>query len=147
MSNKSIVFSLALVVVLAGLGYTVMMKTDAGTVPVSTPSGSFPESPEVSVEETTKRIGIVTTYTDPAGEAEVGFTVVVDANGTIVDASAEVLGTNDITKVRQTAFAADFAEAVKGKKIAELTAIDRVGGSSLTTKAFNDSLDELRAQL
>jgi hypothetical protein len=57
------------------------------------------------------------------------------------------LGTNDITKVRQTAFAVDFAEAVKGKKIAELTAIDRVGGSSLTTKAFNDSLDELRAQL
>lgn len=147
MSNKSIVFSLALVVVLAGLGYTVMMKTDAGTVSVSAPSGSFPESPEVSVEETTKRIGIVTTYTDPAGEAEVGFTVLVDGNGTIVDVSAEVLGKNDITKIRQTAFAEGFAEAVRGKKLSELAAIDRVGGSSLTTKAFNDSIDELRAQL
>ncbi len=147
MSNKSIVFSLALVVVLAGLGYTVMMKTDSGAVvPVSaapTPAGEAATPLEVA----TRSASIVTTYIDPAGEAKVGFVITVDENGVITDASAEVLGTNDITKVRQTAFAADFAEAVKGKKIAELTAIDRVGGSSLTTKAFNDSLDELRAQL
>ncbi len=146
MSNKSIVFSLALVVVLAGLGYTVMMKTDSGTVPVSASATPAPEeTPSLLVA--TRSASIVTTYTDPAGEANVGFTIIVDENGVITDASAEVLGTNDITKVRQTAFAADFAEAVKGKKIAELTAIDRVGGSSLTTKAFNDSLDDLRAQL
>ncbi len=36
---------------------------------------------------------------------------------------------------------------LKGKKLSELTKIDKVGKSTLTTDAFNSVIDELKAQL
>ena len=94
-----------------------------------------------------KDVTIKTTYTSPAGKDDVGFTLSVDALGTIVGAKTDVLTTHPISMKRQQAFADGLLPVVKGKKLSELASIDKVGGSSLTTKAFNDSLDELKAQL
>ncbi len=94
-----------------------------------------------------KQVSIKKFYSNPSGSDEVGFTVTVDGSGVITGAMVEVLATNGISQNRQKAFAEGLPEAVKGKKLAELTAIDRVGGSSLTTGAFNAALPELKAQL
>lgn len=106
-------------------------------------------TPEVMATETAtgKKLSVVTRYQNPGGSDEVGFDVVVDKNGVITEAVANVLAVNATSKLRQGAFAKDFPAAMKGKKLSELTKIDRVGGSSLTTGAFNTILPSLKAQL
>ena len=94
-----------------------------------------------------KKLNMKTSYKNPAGEDEVGFTVTVNADGMIIGAATEVFATHDISKKRQEAFASGFSSAITGKKLSELTAIDRVGGSSLTTGAFNAALPQLQSQL
>lgn len=125
------------------------LSTTSPTTPVS-PGGS-PTS--VTVVPTTKNnlavkeISVTTSYKNPSGEDSVKFTVMVDKTGVIVDAVTEPLAKSPISKMRQQSFAKDFPAVVKGKKLSELGPIDRVGGSSLTTGAFNASLEKLKAQL
>lgn len=95
----------------------------------------------------TKELSIKTSYENPGGADEVGFTVVVDSNGVITDAKTETLATNPTSLIRQQSFASELPTVLKGKKLSELSQIDKVGGSSLTTAAFNKSLDQLKAQL
>ncbi|TXH01332.1 MAG: hypothetical protein E6P95_01970 [Candidatus Moraniibacteriota bacterium] len=98
-------------------------------------------------EQATRTLRVETSYQTPAGTDPVAFSLSVDAAGVITDAKTEVLTEHAISKMRQEAFAAEFPMAVKGKKLSELAALDRVGKSTLTTNAFNQSIDALRAQL
>lgn len=99
------------------------------------------------VAPTTKELSVKTSYTNPGGSDEVGFTLVVDSTGVITDAKTETLATNPTSLIRQQSFASELPTVLKGKKLSELSQIDKVGGSSLTTAAFNKSLDQLKAQL
>ncbi len=112
------------------------------TKPTEKPTETVAEAPKAAKSVTTKAV-----YKNPAGEDEVGFTLSVDAMGVIVDAKTDVLAVHDISKKRQMAFAEGLPAAVKGKKLSELSSIDKVGGSSLTTKSFNDALSTLKSQL
>ncbi len=94
-----------------------------------------------------KNLSVQTHYSNPGGGDDVAFMLMVDANGVITQATTEVLAHNDISKMRQAAFAAELPKVIVGKKLSDLSSIDRVGGSSLTTKAFNDVLPQLKAQL
>ncbi|MBP9728196.1 MAG: hypothetical protein KBD27_02350 [Candidatus Moranbacteria bacterium] len=94
-----------------------------------------------------KKVNARIAYNNPAGGDEVGFILTVNGEGTIVATTTEVLATHDISKKRQEAFAAGLTESLSGKKLSELTSIDRVGGSSLTTGAFNQALPQLKAAL
>lgn len=80
-------------------------------------------------------------YTNPGGGDEVGFKLTV-TNGVVTDADAEVKATNSTSVNRQLAFKSAFKQAVVGKPIDGLT-VDRVGGSSLTSKAFNEWVSTL----
>ena len=143
--------------IVAGVKLLMPAKNEATTTEPSKegtttpqPSAAIPPSKEpmaTNSAATQKEVMVKTSYQNPAGADDVRFTLVVDAAGTIVDAKTDVLAIHDISMKRQTAFAEGFTAAVKGKKLSELTAIDRVGGSSLTTKAFNESLAELKAGL
>lgn len=96
---------------------------------------------------TTDAAGTVTDktvhYNNPAGGDDVRFAIKVDPQGTIIDAQAEVLATHDTSMMMQTNFANALKGAVVGKKVAGLK-VDRVGGASLTTGAFNKFLSELK---
>lgn len=87
------------------------------------------------------------TYTTPAGEEKVAFVVYVDANGVVTDAETTIGAKAPTSVMRQKSFAAELPTVLKGKKLSELTKIDRVGGSSLTTGAFNKALTDLKAQI
>lgn len=88
-----------------------------------------------------------TSYSNPGGSDEVSFTVTVDGAGVITKAETGVLAKNPTSKMRQESFAAALPAAIVGKKLSELSNIDRVGGSSLTTNAFNASLAKLKSQI
>lgn len=90
---------------------------------------------------------IKTNYKNPGGSDYVAFTLRVDEKGTITEAKTEILAVNPTSKMRQEAFAAALPQVLVGKDLSTLSKIDRVGGSSLTTGAFNASLDALKAQL
>ncbi len=111
-----------------------------------------PKTREESVQPTrdvaqTRDISVTTTYTNPAGEDQIRFTLMVDDAGVITDVKTEILATHDVSKKRQMAFADGLPAVVNGKKLSQLTGIDRVGASSLTTQAFNTSLNQLKSQL
>lgn len=123
--------------------------------PTATPVATVEPTPDVSqtspnledLPEGASVVSTTTTYQSPGGPEEVGFSLVVDQSGTIIDATTTVLGKSPITQTRQTSFSEEFPAAVEGKKLADLGPIDRVGGSSLTTGAFNEALTDLQAQL
>jgi hypothetical protein len=104
------------------------------------------DSPE-SMMKAAKEVSTTEKYQTPAGEEQVGFTIGLDDTGAITEVKTEILGKAPASKIRQEAFAKDITSSVQGKKLADLTSIDRVGGSSLTTGAFNTALDALKAQL
>lgn len=110
----------------------------------TTPNNTTPTSPETGSVDT-KSTAVKTSYKNPGGSDEVGFELIVDNEGTITEANVDVLAKNPISIKRQEAFAAALPGAVVGKKLSELSNIDRVGGSSLTTASFNESLGQLKA--
>lgn len=112
----------------------------------SKPKDSTPKNPEAGA--TKNRNGerrVETTYKTPAGEDAVAFQLLVDGSGTIARADTEVKAQNDISKKFQEAFSKDISSVLVGKRLSELSAIDTVGGASLTTKAFNDALGQLKS--
>ena len=94
-----------------------------------------------------KKVSATTSYTSPAGSENIGFSLLVNADGTIEDAMVDVLATNDISKKRQEAFGDALVDAIKGKNLKNIEALDSIGGSLLTTNAFNSVLENLKSQL
>lgn len=134
--------------------YLDIQKTATESVqltPVAAPAETTPSEanlPSASPEAVTQKLTRVeTSYQSPGGEEKVAFSLIVDREGIITDATTEVLGKNPTTIMRQESFAKDFPAALKGKKLSALTEVDRIGGSSLTTGAFNAALDDLKAQI
>lgn len=113
----------------------------SSAAPTTAPAGSPAMAPAG------KTVSFATNYQSPAQLEQVSFSITVDEAGVITDAKSDVLAVHPISVTRQTAFAKDFPAALKGKKLSELSQVDRIGGSSLTTGAFNKALTELKAQL
>lgn len=144
MNNTKKALALAAVVIVALVGYKVAMtpKGEMETTKLGDTTGAPVATPPVSM----KKLSTQVTYKEPAGESKVGFLLTV-SDGVITDAQAEVLATNPDSQRIQGDFQQAFPAAVRGKQLAELSAIDRVGGASLTTKAFNEALATLKAQM
>lgn len=122
------------------------------TNPSPSPASVFqqPTEDSVSGSSTTpagKTIASQTSYRTPGGTEEVSFLLMVDDGGEITAAQANVMAKNPTSVMRQTSFADEFPQVLLGKNINELEKVDRIGGSSLTTGAFNQALAGLKAQL
>lgn len=117
------------------------------TTQLQTPVPQAMMERKMSPEQAVKSVRVQTNYKNPSGSDDVAFVLSVDADGKIIAATTEVLAVNATSKMRQTAFADALPAVLVGKDLKTLTNIDRVGGSSLTTKAFNDSLSQLQSQI
>lgn len=93
-----------------------------------------------------KELSAVATFKVPGGEDTVKFVVSVDDQGLVSEVRAQDVATNQSNKYLDE-FTQGLIVVIKGKKMSELTAVDRIGKSSLTTDAFNGSIDQLKAQL
>ena len=109
------------------------------------PSTASPAATVVTVDG--QAINVETGYVSPGGPEKVGFNLVVDAKGVITSAEVKVEGVNPTTIMRQTKFGEEFPTVVIGKKLKDLASLDRVGGSSLTTGAFNKALPAVQEKL
>jgi hypothetical protein len=81
-------------------------------------------------------------YTNPGGSDEVGFSLTTDDSGIVTNVEVEVKATNSTSVNRQMSFKSALSGEVVGKPLEGLR-VDRVGGSSLTTRAFNEWVGSL----
>ncbi len=75
-------------------------------------------------------------YKNPGGDDEIEFDVTV-TDGIITAAKALPKAEHEMSKKRQETFAEELSEKVVGKNAKDLD-IDPIGGSSLTTAAFEE---------
>lgn len=140
---RSIV-AIATVIVLSGavfyfyaerLWYDFFSVTEAPAVPPSSLTSKEPD--EVSAE---------VTYGVPESDRvyRVRFSLLLEKDGTITEARMVELPKEE-TSEKQQQFASNLTVMIKGKKLAELSRVDKVGKSTLTTDAFNSVIDELKA--
>lgn len=95
----------------------------------------------------TREVSAEIAFDIPADYSEqVRFVVALDESGRIQSIKTVDVATNEVSEKKKE-FDALITTTLKGKKLSELGPIDKVGKSSLTTKAFNDSLEKLKAQL
>lgn len=96
---------------------------------------------------TSKEVSAVVTYATPGDEPDVlRFVVTVNAEGMIQNIQTLDAETNEIP-AKKKEFNDQINVILAGKKLSELTAIDKVGKSSLTTTAFNSALGDLQKAL
>lgn len=94
-----------------------------------------------------KEVSAVTSYTVPDDTDDVvRFTLALDRKGIIESARVEDAVKNEAS-AKQKEFSGLLTARLQGKKLSELTTIDKVGKSSLTTQAFNKVIEELKSQM
>lgn len=111
--------------------------------------GGSPASQAISERNLaiTREVSAVASYEVPDGTDKVRFTLGLGSDGTVVAVkSTDVLDENTVDENLEK-FSQNLIIVIRGKKLSELTSIDRVGKSSLTTAAFNAVLPELQKQL
>lgn len=86
------------------------------------------------------------TYQAPGITHTIRFVVLVDEEGIIHKVEGTELGDPKYQpKIKE--FSKDLTDTVKGVALAELGPLDKVGSSTLTTDAFNEALENIKAQL
>lgn len=93
-----------------------------------------------------RRVTADISFDVPDGIDHVLFSVTTDPQGLITALKMEDADTHEVS-THMEEFSGEIMKVIGGKKLADLTAIDKVGRSSLTTVAFNNALDKLKAQL
>lgn len=137
----------------SGLAYMKQKEVASGIVPIApSTSGSVPPPPAPPTEPPAAVAGtfkngtyvVDGSYSSPAGQETVGITLIL-TDDVITAATAEVKTTNQVSKKFQGQFTAGFATQVIGKKLSEVT-LEKVSGSSLTPKGFNDAVLKIKAE-
>ena len=80
-------------------------------------------------------------------EADLRIVIKVDENGVITGARTYEDTTNTVAQQKNSEFSDALWMTIKGKKLSELNKIDKIASSTLTTNAFNGTLEQLKAQL
>lgn len=109
-----------------------------------------PEAPRAQNEPNlpaAREISSIQSYTTPGGTDRLRFTLTVDASGVITDVKTTDMLDPNAANANLEKFSGGLTIVIKGKKLSELTSVDKIGTSSLTTAAFNKALPELQKQL
>jgi len=144
-------FVIIVVVIIAG---TTMYETKSKQTHVSTVAGSVSAqtannpSPTISsLNKSFYKDGTYSadgSYTTHAATESIGVKLTLK-NDVITDVSLTEEPTDDISRMHQDDFAANYKQFVIGKKIASVH-LDKISMSSLTPIGFNDALQKIEAQ-
>lgn len=85
-------------------------------------------------------------YMASTTEEAAHFILIVDNSGSITNARTVDPQTLKASP-QQAAFTVELTKVIKGRKLSELGALDKVGKSSLTTEAFNEAIPILQAEV
>ncbi len=83
-------------------------------------------------------------YISPAGKEEIGISLTLK-NNIVIDVNFISKATNEVSIKLQGMFANGYKEQVLGKDINTIK-LDKVSGSSLTPKGFNDAIEKIKLQ-
>jgi hypothetical protein len=144
------VVGLIVIVVVAALTFQGQKKDESAKVVVKAtqaPKSSEAVSVTVASRESVYKDGeykAVGNYRSPGGEEQVGVTL--DLKGDIIEnAEVQTMGDRPNTMKFQGIFKDNFKSFVVGKNIDEVR-LDKVSGSSLTPKGFNDALEKIKQE-
>lgn len=126
----------------AAIEDTTTAAPPAAPAMVSDPEPTAPNTPTPTTPEpaTTKTVTSKTvTYRTPAGnDNQIAVTITLN-NDTVSDVSVNYNNGRGVHNNHQKRFDGEFRAQVIGKTIDNIS-LSRVGGASLTSKAFNDAL-------
>ncbi len=74
------------------------------------------------------------------------FILTLNKDGVITGVTTLDAETNEVPEKKKP-FNEGLSAVITGKKLSELTAVDKIGTSTYTTTAFNSVIDQLKAQL
>lgn len=94
-----------------------------------------------------REVSAVRAYETPKGTDKVRFTLSLDSTGAVTAVQTTDVLEGDTVSENLREFSDGLLLVLRGKKLSELKAVDRVGKSSLTTAAFNAALPDLKKQL
>jgi hypothetical protein len=119
----------------------------SSAAPTSDAPSSDPATPDVGAEEAGYADGDYSaegSYSNPGGESTVKVALTI-SDGTISKVDVTPEATNGTSKQYQTQFAGGIADQVVGKSLDDID-VSKVAGSSLTSKGFNDAIDQIKAE-
>ena len=94
-----------------------------------------------------KKVSAVVSYMATEDKEDtLRFVVTIDKEGLITELATLDAKTNEVPE-KKIAFNQQASVMIVGKKLSELSAIDNVAKSTLTTAAFNSVVSQLKAQL
>lgn len=133
-NTKKIVVAVVLVLIIA-IGVWYYQQSNLPTTPV-VPSvyGTYKDG-------TYSAIGV---YTAPSGPEQVAVSITLKGN-IITDATVTNTAKADISKKLQDMFIGGYKTYVVGQNI-DTVKLNKISGSSLTPKGFNDALDKIKLQ-
>lgn len=149
--NKGLIIGLfVLIVAVAIFGYEATKKKETAPVTATAPTQT-PTKKEAATEPTKATLAykngtytVTGDYTSPGGPEEIEVTLTLKGD---VITSAEVVSKAEhpISKEKQADFISGYKPLVVGKSVDEVK-LDKVSGSSLTTKGFNDALEKIKSE-
>jgi uncharacterized protein with FMN-binding domain len=117
------------------------IETPVSETPTPTPTGGTTGTSSVYKDGTYSAIG---NYFSPNGAEQLAVSVTLK-NDVIVDSTVVSKATFPTSKNFQTIFVNNYKTYVTGKKIQDVK-LDKVSGSSLSPKGFNDALAKIEVQ-
>ncbi len=116
-------------------------NTPSSDTEASSPSSANGQESGVYKDGTYKATG---SYVSPGGNEEIDVTITI-ADGKITDSSVAPQAATRESLEYQDEFVNGYKEQVTGKDLATLM-LGKVSGSSLTSRGFNEALDQIRSQ-
>jgi len=139
------IFVFAVIIALSGLKITLQKNEENLTSPVTIKNLAEPfSSNSFGSDLQNGQYQAVGNYTSPGGPETILVDIHIE-NDTIVEANVEVQASRAVSKRYQREFVNHFKPMVIGKNIAELK-LDKVAGSSLTPKGFNEALQKILSE-
>lgn len=123
------------------LDTTAIVVNEAAAAPVTEPA------PTTTTQVIAYKDGTYTAegdYTSPAGAEAINVTLTVK-DGVVIESVVTAEATNNISKMKQADFIANYQTLVVGKNIADLK-LGKVSGASLTPVGFNDAVAKIVAE-
>lgn len=95
-----------------------------------------------------KEVSALVSYDVPEADIvhNVKFSVVLNSEGKVLEVRMVEMP-KAVASEKQAEFAAGLTTQIKGKQLSEITKVDKVGKSTITTDAFNSIVGDLKAKL
>jgi len=142
-----IAFGTVAIAAVAFISYKSMTKPEVSTMSGQANSGSSLETVTVKPVITNFKDGVydvVGEYVSPGGPESINVKLTLK-NNVITEAEVVPNATLENSVKFQGLFIDNYKEMVVGKSISDLK-LDKIAGSSLTPKGFNDALEKIKSQ-